>query len=127
MSDNINNKPDTEETLAEPTGVEETSVWEKEEPSEYETVGVRFKNAGKIYYFDPCGLTIPENTPVILETARGTEYGTIVTTNKFVPESEIVPPLRPVIRIATDADKAHYEENLLAEKEAFEICEKKIE
>ncbi|AEV70463.1 PSP1 domain-containing protein [Acetivibrio clariflavus] len=89
-------------------------------------VGVRFKKVGKIYYFDPGDLDIKLNENVIVETARGIEFGLVVVPNTEVPEEEIVPPLKRVIRIADDEDKKHYEENTKKEKEAFDICLKKI-
>lgn len=89
-------------------------------------VGVRFKTAGKIYYFDPGELVIDLNSNVIVETARGIEFGLVVVPNREVDESEIVAPLKKVIRIATDEDVAHAAENEKKEKEAFNICLQKI-
>ena len=89
-------------------------------------VGVRFKNAGKIYYFDPEELIIDLNQNVIVETARGIEYGLVVVPNREVDESEIVAPIKKVIRIATEEDAAHAEENDRKEKEAYNICLQKI-
>lgn len=90
-------------------------------------VGVRFRSAGKIYYFDPDNLELPANTSVIVETARGVELGNVVIANRDVPEEEIVAPLKKVIRLATDEDIKHHEENLQKEKEAFDICLQKIQ
>lgn len=89
-------------------------------------VGVRFKKAGKIYYFDPGELNIEANSHAIVETARGIEFGQVVVSNRDVDESEIVAPLKKVIRIADDADIKHAEENDRREKEAFDICLQKI-
>lgn len=89
-------------------------------------VGVRFKKAGKIYFFDPGELNIDVNSSVIVETVRGIEYGEVVVANRTVPDEEIVAPLKKVIRIATGDDKKHAEENDRREKEAFGICLKKI-
>lgn len=89
-------------------------------------VGVRFKKAGKIYYFDPEGLNIEENTDVIVETARGIEFGKVLIPNREVPEENIVSPLKKVMRIATDEDKIKHKENKAKEKDAFDICLKKI-
>lgn len=89
-------------------------------------VGVRFKNAGKIYYFDPGEFLIDLNQNVIVETARGIEYGLVVVPNREVDESEIVAPLKKVIRIASEEDAAHAEENDRKEKEAYNICLQKI-
>lgn len=90
-------------------------------------VGVRFKKAGKIYYFDPGDLPIKVGDKVIVETIRGIEFGEVVVGIKEVPEEEIVAPLKKVIRIATPEDIEHYYENKKKEAQAFEICLKKIE
>lgn len=89
-------------------------------------VGVRFKSAGKIYYFDPGDLLINLNQNVIVETARGIEFGLVVVPNREVSEDEIVAPLKKVIRIASDEDVAHAQDNEKREKEAFNICLQKI-
>jgi len=89
-------------------------------------VGVRFKAAGKIYYFDPGELLIDLNQNVIVETARGIEYGLVVVPNRDVDEAEIVAPLKKVIRIASEEDAAHAADNDRKEKEAFNICLQKI-
>ena len=90
-------------------------------------VGVRFKDAGKIYYFDPGDLEIGLNENVIVETARGIEFGYVVVPNTEISEEEIVTPLKSVIRVATEEDKKHHEETAKQEKEAFNICLQKIE
>ena len=95
-------------------------------PEKVEIVGVRFKKSGKIYYFDPNGHTVAEGQNVIVETARGIEYGNAVVQNKLVDYREIVPPLKKVIRIATQKDDEHYAENSAKESEAFNICLEKI-
>lgn len=92
----------------------------------YEIIGVRFRLSGKIYYFDPQNMTFSEEDHVIVETARGIEYGTVALGNKMVTEQEIVLPLRPVIRRATQEDDGIYEENKRKEKEAAKICVEKI-
>lgn len=89
-------------------------------------VGVRFKKAGKIYYFDPGDLNIDVNSYVIVETARGIEFGQVVVANREVNEEEIVAPLKKVIRIADENDIRHAQENEKKEKEAFAICLQKI-
>ncbi len=89
-------------------------------------VGVRFKTAGKIYYFDPGELVIDLNKNVIVETARGIEFGLVVVPNREVQESEIVAPLKKVIRLATDEDIAHAADNDRKEKDAYGICLQKI-
>ncbi len=91
-----------------------------------EVVGVRFKEVGKVYYFDPDGLTLKKGDKVIVETARGVECGEIAMDNRDVNEDEIVKPLKKLLRIATEDDLKKVEENKEKEKKAFEICEKKI-
>jgi cell fate regulator YaaT (PSP1 superfamily) len=93
----------------------------------YNVVGVRFKKAGKIYYFDPGELMIPAGEFVIVETVRGIEYGKVVISNKQVDENDIVLPLKKVIRIADAKDKWIVEENKKAAREAYDICLKKVE
>ncbi|EZP74845.1 PSP1 domain-containing protein [Parageobacillus genomosp. 1] len=93
----------------------------------YNVVGVRFKKAGKIYYFDPGELIIPAGEFVIVETVRGIEYGKVVISNKQVDENDIVLPLKKVIRIADAKDKWIVEENKKAAREAYDICLKKVE
>ena len=89
-------------------------------------VGVRFKNAGKIYYFDPVDFEIEKNIDVVVETARGLEYGKIVVGPKEIEEEKLISPLKPIIRNATEEDKAIYRENKEKAKETFEICQQKI-
>lgn len=89
-------------------------------------VGVRFKNAGKMYYFDPCGMDIEPGMGVIVETARGIEFGDVVSEIKEIDEDEAILPLKNVIRIATEEDVKIHNENILKEKEAFGICNEKI-
>ncbi|MBS4959832.1 MAG: stage 0 sporulation family protein [Clostridiales bacterium] len=91
-----------------------------------EVIGIRFKKAGKVYYFDPAGLKIEAGDHVIVETARGVEYGTVVRGNAMVQDDQIVPPLKKVIRVATEEDAKEDEENRRKEKEAFQICSEKI-
>ena len=89
-------------------------------------IGVRFRKPGKIYFFDPGELKISNRDFVIVETAQGEEYGEVAIANRPMPEEKIVTPLKKVIRIATPKDKKHYEDNKNREKEAFDICNKKI-
>lgn len=89
-------------------------------------VGVRFKPAGKIYYFDPDKKWIKEGDFVIVETVRGIEYGQVVVGPKMVKEEDIVQPLKKVLRLATAEDIKINQENKEKEKEAFDICLKKI-
>ncbi len=91
-----------------------------------EVIGVRFKEVGKVYYFDPDGHELNKDDKVIVETARGVECGTVATENHDVPEEEIIKPLKKLLRIATEEDLRKVEENKQKEKAAFEICEKKI-
>ena len=88
---------------------------------------VRFKKAGKIYYFDPDVLDPKEGQFVIVETARGLEYGEVMENVKEVTDDEIVQPLKKVLRIATDEDTVQYEENLKKKNKALAICQEKIE
>ena len=89
-------------------------------------VGVRFKNAGKIYYFDPVDFEIEKDMDVVVETARGLEYGTVVVGKKEIDEESLVSPLKPIIRIATEEDTKIYKENKEKAKETFELCLQKI-
>ena len=91
-----------------------------------EVVGVRFKEVGKVYYFDPDGHSLKKGDMVIVETARGVECGEVAMENRDVSEEEIVKPLKKLVRVATDEDIDKVKENKEKEKEAFEICEKKI-
>ena len=90
-------------------------------------VGVRFSDTGKMYYFDPKGFDIKNGQEIIVETANGLEFGKASTGVKLVEDDEVVSPLKPVIRIATDEDRKKVEENKRKEKEAFEICNQKIQ
>ena len=132
--------PDVSETLLEQSDealeflediVPETSdikpVKETNEDEEQvEVIGIRFKKVGKVYYFEPNGIKANKGDFAIVETARGPEFGEVFLANKFVGVSETVPPLRPVLRIATKDDILHNEENIKKEKEAFDICLKQI-
>lgn len=90
-------------------------------------IGVRFKKAGKIYYFDPNGFDISKDNYVVVETARGIEFGECVIGVKEIEEAEIVASLKSVIRVAQEEDIEKHEENKRKEKNALEICLKKIE
>ena len=89
-------------------------------------IGVRFRDMGEVYYFGPKSLNIGAGDHVIVETARGVEYGCVVLGPREVEDSRIVQPLKEVIRIATPKDDAREESNRRKEKEAFQICQKKI-
>ena len=90
-------------------------------------VGVRFRTAGKIYYFDPQKYTISLGDNVIVETARGVEFGTVMIAPKEVEPEKVIQPLKPVIRVATPEDEKIETRNHLKEKEAFKICLEKIQ
>lgn len=92
----------------------------------YSVVGVRFKKAGKIYYFDPTRHSVQQSDPVIVETARGIEYGTVVIGKREVSDSDVVLPLKKVIRKADRSDSQVVEENKKAAKNAFITCTDKI-
>lgn len=92
----------------------------------YNVIGVRFKKAGKIYYFDPVDFQVGQDQFVIVETARGVEYGKVVLGRKQVEEADVVLPLKKVIRIANDVDATVVEHNKQAATEAFDICLEKI-
>lgn len=95
---------------------------EVELPSEVEVVGVKFKAAGKTYYFSPEGMSFNLDDKIIVRTSRGIEFGFVACENKMVPSSEIVPPLREVERRATKDDIQRYESNKHLEKQAFDTC-----
>lgn len=90
-------------------------------------IGVRFRHAGKVYYFDPGEFEIKKGDKVIVETARGIEYGEVVLGIHEVSEKQVVPPLKAVIRLATAKDEETEQRNKEKEKDALEICQKKIE
>ena len=89
-------------------------------------IGVRFRKAGKIYYFDPAGRDISTGQHVIVETARGIEFGDVVLGCREVEDSKVVQPLKPVIRMATQEDENIEANNRKKEKDAFKICQEKI-
>ena len=110
---------------SEPLDVQNTTVEEAPSPM-IEVVGIRFKSSGKMYYFAPGDKTLHRGEHAIVETARGLEYGDVAMGNTMVKESDTVPPLRPVVRVATPADVKHHEENKKKEDEAFAVCNEKI-
>jgi len=89
-------------------------------------IGVRFRTAGKIYFFDPLNFEVKRGDHVIVETARGVEYGTVVGDIRDVEDNKIVQPLKPILRIATEKDKEQEKVNKQKEKDAFKICIEKI-
>lgn len=89
-------------------------------------VGVRFRNAGKIYYFDPIDMEMETGTHVIVETARGVEFGVVMIPPKDVEDDKVTQPLKPVIRIATDEDEKQQQKNKDKQEGAYKICQEKI-
>lgn len=89
-------------------------------------IGVRFRTAGKIYFFNPLKFDIKKGDNVIVETARGIEFGTVVSAPREVEDDKVIQPLKPVLRIANDKDKEQEAANKVKEKEAFKICLEKI-
>ncbi|MHB9145235.1 MAG: PSP1 domain-containing protein [Symbiobacteriia bacterium] len=89
-------------------------------------VGIRFKKAGKVYYFDPGELPLAAGGEAIVETARGLEYGNVVVGPKDVPETELVQPIKRVLRPASEQDRLRVQDNKRREREAFDTCLKKI-
>ena len=121
---------ETVETVAEEVAVVEEKAEDTEAAQKSEVlvdvVGIRFKSSGKTYYFDPAGHKLTKGAYAIVDTARGLEYGEVSLANTQVSESDIVPPLRAVIRIATEADKEHHLENKKKEEQAFVTCNERI-
>ena len=92
-----------------------------------QVVGIRFRNTGKTYYFDPNNKQIEVGTGVIVETAQGVEYGVTSVATKLIPEDQIVAPLKPILRVATPQDDKKLQENIDKEKKALDIAQKKAE
>ncbi len=99
----------------------------KEQPDRVVVADIHFRSGGKVYYFDPGQLELKAGDHVIMDTARGLEYGLCVGGNHEVAASEIVPPLRKILRIATEKDEKINAENIEKEKKAFEVCQQKIQ
>ena len=116
--------PDTSKKPDESDGDKEKSAFATSPVTEI--VGVRFRGAGKIYFFAPGSNKSVPGDAVIVETARGPEFGEIVIGNRFIPADEVVSPLRPVIRAADEKDRAHDEDNRRREEECFRVCREKI-
>lgn len=89
--------------------------------------GIRFKTAGKVYYFDPAELDLKKGDEVIVETARGMEYGILTSDTKEVEEKEIVAPLKKIVRIANEKDKKQHEENQKKKERAIALCQEKVD
>ena len=96
-------------------------------PETVEVVDIQFRPGQKVYYFDPAGLTLHMGDHVIMDTARGAEYGTVTAGNHWIPGKDVVTPLRSVIRVATAEDEAIVAENREKERKAHEVCLQKIE
>ena len=91
-----------------------------------EIIGVRFKDGGKVYYFNPNGVPVQVGQHVIIETSKGIEFGECALANTMVDEMELIAALRPMLRIATEEDLKRVEANRQNEKKAFAICQEKI-
>ncbi len=123
------------EETAEPSFAEIPSEPETPEAKEppapelprYTVAGIRFRPGGKIYYFDPNEFTLGEGAHVVVETARGPEYGVVALGNRSVSEKDVVLPLRKVLRLATEEDERRHEDNLEKETEAYNLCLSRIE
>lgn len=89
-------------------------------------IGVRFRPAGKVYYFDPTGFEVETGSHVIVETARGVEFGTVVLGKREIEETPDMPPVKPIIRLATEADEERVAANAAKEKEALALCAEKV-
>ncbi len=89
-------------------------------------VGVKFKSAGKVYFFDPAGFDLKAGDDVIVQTARGLEFGTVSSDPRQVKKADVVKPVKPVVRIANEQDKKRHEENLAKRDEAMRLCQEKI-
>ena len=114
-----------EETFEIPVLAEEEE--QPQQPAMVEVVDVQFRPGQKVYYFDPAGKIITNGTHLIIETSRGPEYGICTAGNHMIPEKEVVPPLRSVIRFATEADERQVADIRMKEKKAFNVCLQKIE
>ncbi len=122
MTDHI--LPSEEMEVIEQPAVEETAA---QLPETVTVVDIQFRSGNKVYYFDPGDLQLKAGDHVIMETARGNEFGYCAGGNHTVSSREIVPPLRKILRIATEKDEKINEENIKKEKRAFEICQQKIQ
>lgn len=99
---------------------------EEQNKTKVEVVDIQFRPGQKVYYFDPVNITCSAGDHVIIDTARGPEYGTCVAGNHTVQQTEVVAPLRPVLRIATEQDEKIAQENQKKEQQAFSVCNEKI-
>ena len=124
--DSIPAEPPVIRSSVTPAVVSEPELEPEPEPTEISVIGIQFKKGGKIYYFDPCGTEVPVGADVIIDTARGAEYGFCAESNHEVPVEKVVQPLRPLIRIATETDKRTRAEFKSKEAAAFDLCQEKI-
>lgn len=113
-------EPTTEKALSD------TESTKKSESPSIEVVGIKFKSSGKTYYFAPNGATLHVGNHAIVETSRGVEFGEVVMSNSFISEDEIIPPLRPVVRVATNEDVQRNADTKKNEELAFKVCNEKI-
>lgn len=104
----------------------ENALTAEDLPDKVNVIGVTFRDSNKLYHFAANGVLAKEGDHVIVETARGVEYGKVSMANKLIPKTELVLPLKKVLRAATEEDDRHLEENAQKEEEAFSICQKKI-
>ena len=107
--------------------MEEQITTVPEQPEAYEVVDIQFRPGQKVYYFDPAGFKLQAGDHVIIDTARGPEFGICAGGNHVIPRKEVVAPLRPVLRPATAQDERTAEENQAKEKKAYDICMQKIQ
>ena len=133
MNEEMKDTPVTEEVTAQEEMQESTPIAEENSLAAEETpaapveiIGIRFKQGGKTYYFAPNGITAKLGDMAIAETARGVELGKVTIANREVPAADIVAPLRPILRLATQKDLEHAEENRKLEERAFSVCREKI-
>lgn len=124
MTEDIKNQMDQPAEEMPESGMLEQAAFDADGTAE--VIGVRFKVGGKIYFFDPCGMFIPKGENVIIDTARGTEFGECANSNHRVSADKIIPPLRKVLRIATKQDLETLKANAQKEKQAFDVCQEKI-
>ena len=117
---------DTQQPAEAAAPAKEEAPAQPEEPAAVTVVDIRFRNNAKSYYFDPAGLTLTAGAHVIIDTARGDEFGVCAAGNHPVKPRELVLPLRRVLRVATEQDERTNAENQEKEKKAFEICQQKI-
>ena len=117
---------DTQQPAEAAAPAKEEAPAQPAEPADVTVVDIRFRNNAKSYYFDPAGLTLTAGTHVVIDTARGDEFGVCAAGNHPVKPRELVLPLRKVLRAATEQDERTNAENQEKEKKAFEICQQKI-